>query len=140
KRDRFNASHHVAGRAADRGRNRSGWNRRAWLHTPAYAISSLPSRSAFVRVRVGNHCARDSPGFLHSRFASHAYQPDRGFERLITDECYLRYATSAPTMVMTVSAFRMSCSGTVMMSFEKTVRSASLPGSSEPLRFSSNEA
>ena len=48
--------------------------------------------------------------------------------------------TFPPTIVYRTSACGISASGTVMMSFERTAMSASLPGVSEPLSCSSNPA
>jgi hypothetical protein len=53
---------------------------------------------------------------------------------------FASYTTSPPTMVIRLRVCRTSASGIFMMSAESTVRSASLPGSMEPLIFSSKAA
>jgi transposase len=50
------------------------------------------------------------------------------------------YTTTPPTTVINTRVFRISAGGTVMMSLESITKSASLPGASDPLIFSSNAA
>jgi len=107
---------------------RRGWTRDSLKPGDRVKVAGAPAKN-FPAIAIANSIrdGNDKPLFTG---ITRTYEPERPKE----------WTTFPPTIVYITFADWISSSGTVVMSFERTVTSASLPTVSDPLMVSSKAA